>query len=87
MDIEYDSNNDNAPRNLKQLQDIVIEESEITENPDEDTLQWAIYELEEKFKSVCERYGMSFSFVDVEYVSIDVDKIKWKWTLNKRKPT
>lgn len=86
MDIEYDSDNDNAPRNLKQLQDIVERESEITENPDKDTLQWAVYELEEKFKNVCEQYGMSFNFVDVEYVSIDINKIMWKWTLNKQKP-
>ena len=87
MCFDFDSKDKNAPKDIQTLEKMVQAEVDIFENPSTgDKLQDAIYVCEQKTQEICEKYEMSFSFLIKRVIDIDIREVKWKWTLNKRKP-
>ena len=88
MCFDFDSKDKNAPKDVNQLEKMVQAEVDVCESPDtERELQDAISKCEIKTREICQRYEMSFSFLKERLIEVDTREIRWKWTLNKRKPT
>ncbi len=86
MRIEY--NGKDGPQNVRELQ--IMSQNELvlilTETPQtEEQLQWAIYTFEEKARSICQQYEMSFNFLVRKTKYINIKEVEWKW-LKKKKP-
>lgn len=87
MDIEFDSDNPDAPQDKDELMTIAQAEVDLTEHPyDKPTLQKSIRKLEYTIKRVCKRFGMSFSFYNKSLLHVDLYDVDWEW-LKKRLET
>ena len=87
MCFDFDSKDENAPKDIQALEKMVQAEVDIFENPSTGgKLQDAVYVCEQKTQEICLRYEMSFSFLVKRVIDIDIREVNWKWTLNKQKP-
>ncbi len=82
--IDYETDDKNAPKNIKELEAVVQAEIDFPHSPStEGELQEGMYVLEMTTKKVCEKYDMSFSFLGKKVNYIRISEVEWEWLENK----